>query len=165
MSKSFNTVKNLLPSLSPSELSQIKALLDLLGASSAGRKANGSATEDSLDQMFYEELGLALLEFGIKVPPYVVLKRGRNYKSYKKGKETLEDFLEKAAKPGRLTRIQRKKLYRISFKMLVNWLRDRNIPVSVNSVSLNLEKVPQLLMQDFPGYIETGLFMKLVESL
>lgn len=165
MSRSFETVKSLLPTLNPSELSQIKALLDLLGVSSATRKANGYATEDSLDQMFYEELGLALLEYGIKVPPYVVLKRGRSYKAYKQGKESLEDFLERAAKPGRLTRVQRKKLYRMSFKLLLNWLRDRGVPVSINSVSLNLEKVPQFLMRDFPGYVETGLFMKLVESL
>lgn len=165
MSKSFTTVKNLLPSLSPAELSQVRALLDLLGKSSAKRSVNGSATEESLDFLFYKELASALLDVGLKLPPIPVLKRGKLYRPFKEGKEIVEDFLDSAAKPGRLTRIQRIKVYRLVFKLLIDWMKSRSIPISLNTVMLNLNRIPQLLMQEFPGYIETGLFLKLIGSL
>lgn len=165
MSKSFTTVKSLLPSLSPAEISQVRAMLELLDKSNSKRTANGSATADSLEFLFYKELAGALLDFGIKMPPIAVVKRGRLHRPYKEGKEVIEDFLEEAAKPGRLTRIQRTKVYRLVFGMLLRWMRNRGIPVTLNSALNNLDKIPQLLMQEFPGYVETGLLLRLVATL
>lgn len=165
MSSNLTKVKTLLPQLAPNELMQVRDLVSALCNTAVKRSKDGSATEESLEFLFYREFAEALLEESIKLPPQSLFKKSRTYPKYREAREAIEDFVENVTKPKKVTRIQRAKLYGLLMKIVVKFIKSKSIPLSAHTLALNLERGPQLLREDFPGYIESGLFMKLVEKL
>jgi len=58
---------------------------------------------------------------------------------------------------GRLTKGERLALFSLSLSLLIKHFNKNEIPVSLSSISKNLDKIPGVVGNSFPGYATNGL--------
>ncbi len=154
--------------LKPTQLKKVKLALDyqLNGAAIAQEEIEQlqPAVGEDDQILFYLQLNKGLADKGIpEVPWGIFIKRRSRYKIYRTKFKTVEAYTNKYF--GQLNRRQRQKLYRIYANSLVNWLEQSPfIPLALGAAVSNMDRLPEFMGRDFPGYAECGLLPILLEA-
>ncbi len=160
MSQTIEEIEHAILSLSPLNLDRLKAKINgliLLSSPSQGEDQG----DDGL--LFYDALSHAISEAnGKKHLPYPVFKKNRYFPMYKKKLPDVLKFLGENLPT--LKRIERMYLFGIVSNVLVTNLQDIKIPVSIGAACRHLDRVPELMDNAFPGYIQAGLLRMLVQA-
>jgi hypothetical protein len=162
MVSSVDFVKQTLPTLELKELEDLQALIKFL---LDGKSSKGNATEDSIEILLYQAIAEVLEAENLTATPFFHFKKGPTYRQFRAGKEVVEKFLDKSFRPKKLTRTQRKKLYKMMICWVVVYLNEYNVPLSVRTIVNNLSKGPEFFLREFPEYLESKLFFKILERL
>jgi hypothetical protein len=157
-----DTIISLLPSLSHSELkdlkSRISSLLSVMAASPAKQNDGQAGTGDDVDFILgciYDVLQTQ----GIEIMPVSVLRRRleRDMGAFEKA-EQLCAYLKKAS-DNKLVRLA---ILKTGVELLTGIHRRCGIPIDGITMMRNIHHVPRALDEAFPGYAESGLLAKIV---
>lgn len=88
--------------------------------------------------------------------PLGVVKRAPWWPKLKKDAAGIADYLTAHAPAVMTKRLVRQRAYYIVVGILVRWVERIGIPVTPRSLAQNMDKVPGILDQQFPGYAESG---------
>lgn len=135
--------------LSPAELRDLAARATFLAST------GGSSTADEALPLVFSQVQQILKDAGVETPPLKVVKAQGYYKALLEGSDTLIQYINANLHPE--SRGEKIKGVQVLLRMLVRWLENCGIPVSVGTVARNLSKVPSLVEKEFPGYRESGL--------
>lgn len=104
-----------------------------------------------------EELAYAIMT---GVGSYVKLdafKKLPCYKTFLKNQSYVEELLLKITDKKELTRIERKKLYRMFVTWLNRYMKENNIPLTLSCISQQFVHSELIFEANFPGYLESGI--------
>jgi hypothetical protein len=147
----------------PKHLRDIRARCTyLLGPAAAGDEKE-QATADVEEQVLYEAARAALSRGGTTTPPYSVFRRGRDYKAFQRGAGIVSAYV--VANFGKMRRAERQDVYELLVRRLAIWLRAGKIMPLMAPVGNNLQKIPALIDEWFPGYRESGLLPQVLVAL
>lgn len=162
MSKSKVSVDDIisaLPSLSEEERGKIKIACNMLGAKE-GEEVGEDTTVDNCDNfmLFYSTLSEHLNEFNLRYDPrYYSTLPAPIKQNLRTGWNEIERILDKCNEK-KVYKGKRLKFYRIVFKVVIDYLDERSVPISMKTISSQLPNCVSLLNQQFPGYMKSGLF-------
>ena len=104
------------------------------------------------------------LSLHVDVPPSLHSVHGPLRKEIVSGLGTLLQWLESVIQK-KLDRLQIQPVFGLCGQLLLQFLQKRQVPLSLNSYTRQLSTVPGLVDQEFPGYIESGLFPLVLDAL
>ena len=122
--------------------------------------ANETQTE-GLEEELYHHIRTVLIDNHFPCPPWARFKTTSLIKRYRQACEAIEPFID--AIDG--TRVERTATLNLCLTLVINYLIDRHVPVSIKTIVQNLEKVPELVELSFPGYLQAGIFPWIVSRL
>ena len=161
---SVEEIKRILPGLDAKELDHVIALATFLKRGSSAQAVHNGTSEETLEHTLFEAMEEVLVRYHIKVPHYNLFKRTPSYKKFKEQNEFLEMYFARIFSPRRLTRVQRRKLYKLLFEVQLQTMKTANLMISVNSFVTFMKNAPSLLSDQFPGYMESGLMFRILDS-
>lgn len=161
-SEILDSFRKNLPSLDAGELDQIIALASFLKKGKPSQKS--VANEESMEHILFEVMQDVLLDNHIKIPHFNYFKKTPAYKKFKENMEFVSGFFDKGFAPRRLTRVKRRKLYRMVMELLIISMKEAGITITSNSFTTMLKNIPSIIQTNFPGYIESGLLFMMVDS-
>ena len=88
----------------------------------------------------------------------------RTYRQFKRGSETVDAFMA-AEMPEIKDAVTKQALVGLIVSCLLDDLRGRHVPLSMGTVSSNLERAPQVFRDAFPGYLEGGAAQIIIDRL
>lgn len=139
-----------LSGLSPQALKSLIARAEsLLPRESTGRE------ETDRDQVLASMLS-ALRAKGLRAPE-AAIRRGPYWPAFQRGADALAAFLLEYAPAVAAKRLRRQMAYDRLLGVLARWLARIKVPVTPKTMIQNLEKIPALVDQQFPGYAQSGL--------
>jgi hypothetical protein len=142
-----------LPALSKRDLLAVRGAADaLLGPQAA---ANNGATPPLFDAVT-RALGLRI-GFG-------TFQATATYKQFKRGEAAVSAFMT-AELPEIKDAVTKQALCALIVSCLLDDLKGRHVPLSMGSVSSNLERAPQVFRDAFPGYLEGGAGRLIIDRL
>jgi len=148
--------------LTDRELKELNARLDLL-------LSTKSVKYDLTlwDELFYRVIESILeTELHQKIPSLVLLKKKKTKHIYKLVKDTREyiDTWAKSVIKRRITRPEIIKIYKMYVDLVVQYLIDCKVPISLRTILLQHDKFPGIFDRAFPGYIVTNNFLLILNS-
>lgn len=112
--------------------------------------------DDIRTRQFYDVIQSCLLkELGIEKRAFSIFKKSNNFNKFKKSYKDLDVYM-KSININNKKSINYK-FYLLFIKLLIDWLQECNIPISLSTVINNMNKIPGLLNQAYPDYIKNGL--------
>lgn len=60
-------------------------------------------------------------------------------------------------------RLERLKAFRLLTRVLLRFLENARVPITLKTVVQNLDKIPRLVDDEFPGYLESGVLPMLLQ--
>ena len=142
-----------LPNLPPTALQQVKArAVALLGTEQAS---------DEDERFVFDQMHRTLEEAGAPAMPWSLFTKARFYAAFKTGVPVLLAFMEQHFKPKH--RLERIKVAGILLDILVQRMRDRRVPVTMQSLTHRLCEVHLAVDRAFPGYTESGMLRWVVD--
>ncbi len=140
-----------LAGLSPDELKSLRHRVDALIGTPAPTPDDGPA----------EVIGAAVRHLikrgGTNPPPAPVLRRMPWWKALEKGSRVVAEYLKKNAPDTMGKRQSARRAVYVVVGVLIRWMERVHVPVTLRTVALNLDKVPGIMDQQFPGYAANGL--------
>lgn len=121
--------------------------------------------EDDRDdgRLFYDSLIQSISEAtGKRCCPHKAFTRTRHYAIYKKKLPDVLEFIGENLPT--LKRLERVYLFGVISNVLITNLQDIKVPVSVGAACRHLDRIPELMDDAFPGYIQAGLLTMLVQA-
>jgi len=97
-----------------------------------------------------------------KTIPFYVYKKHRIFSTFKTNFENLQEFTKDAF--GKLTQVEKAFVFRLYAFLLIKYAEKRNLGITPNMLGYQLDKVPSLFHQAYPGYIKAGLAKSLIRS-
>jgi hypothetical protein len=153
----FNDIHKSLTKLTPKELEslqqRIQVLLDYAPADS----------KNQLGSEIYLALHKALEQRQIKCPSFNAFKKTRSYKLFFNQVKILQTFDDQL--PTDMTKTTRIFFYAYAIQLLCDWLDTKDVVIRVHSVCGTLHLLPEILEKSFPGYLQSGLLVKVVNQL
>lgn len=146
-----------LSQLDKQELLAVKLAIENLGPGSPGPKSTNEGSEDDTEeqQIFYREAIKLLDDRGLPCKPWNVFRRLNVYKHLKDKFPNVEEYTKKNF--GNLNKRNRQRLYRIYSELLYDWMElHPAVPMRMGVFFQNLNQIPTLVAQSFPGYAEQG---------
>lgn len=139
MSTPLDTILSLLPKLDQSQLAIVRAFITDL---------SNTSSEESL---LYEVVSTAVR---VKMP-FSEFAKSSAYKTWAKGEPTVMAFLNST-----FPECQKKLPMVAILRFLIDLLRAElvraDIPVTLGTISSNLNRIPEIFSSEFPGYAESG---------
>lgn len=158
----FAQVREMLPNLEASELDETIKLCKFF-------KSQKRAVDRGVlvEEMFYDEIQKILVKNLRTEPiPFHVMKV-RNPKLYTKfmdSTEYLNSYFKRALEPDTCTIPRKKKLFRIFCDLIVKEIKKRGYELSFRTMLNLTEEFPSLLDKAYPGYVQSGVLINVVES-
>lgn len=152
--EAFSQVATLLRQLSPDELDQVQARVNVLRQSSNPNR--GAAQEEIAEDWILRVVHDMLLTLGVEsLHPTMLKQRAPNFRN---NIGILLEFLGKAAGP---QRIHQQKLLAMAVELLYQDLTQQQLPATAITIVRQIHRVPAILDVHFPGYMRNG-FLKLI---
>jgi hypothetical protein len=151
MNQDLQKVIDALPHLTQAELQSVKARIGFLIKNSVPVETEISTQE----LMALDCIVEALSSIGVQFPQVHKLKRQSNQAFQGKVKILFDYF-------GCISKIESCSLLSIGLKLLIEDMKEFNIPISGGSVMRNIGRIPTLMNRAFPGYAEAGLLQMIV---
>lgn len=156
---STTEIMEALPDLSPQELEEVRkrtsALLELQ------RSAGSSENDDA--QNLHRQMQDTLERWGIPESlPYGAAKRTSHWKQFTEGAEAFMGFVREHIKPRR--RAEEARAVYVLLDMHCRRLREQGIPLSHRTLSQALKRTPQVVDDQFPGYLRSGLLPAIIRK-
>lgn len=149
----YSEIAKEIRSLNKKDLKSLKTLVNYL---------LDSQDESKNLLLFYDTLVEEARNKGIYLTYHSKFKKSSHYASFKEKFDQLEEFTELVAKDFSLR--QRKALYRLYAKLLINALQKSKTEVNMIICSMSIDRIPALVSKSFPGYVESGLLPMLLKS-
>lgn len=144
-----------LPKLTPAELVEVRGAVTMLLGRGPGQDTGGITGDDWL------LAGIAdyLVRRGLLAKRHAQIALGRRaaYKHYVEKRVAVIQFLEQVEKNNGLGLRDRITLSFLCARALANLLTRRNV-FSPGAMLTQIDKIPEALDHDFPGYASSGLF-------
>lgn len=157
-SQTIQEIEHAVLSLSPANLHRLRDKVNCLIQLSEVDEDDG---DDG--RLFYDALARSISEAtGKKVLPYHIFTKRDTYSIYKKKLPEVLRFIGENLPM--LKRLERMYLFGIATHVLVTNLQDIQIPVSLRVCCTHLDRIPELMDDAFPGYIQAGLLKMLVQA-
>lgn len=151
----LSTVLRVLPTLSPTELQQIRgktgALLSLGGGAAMASTSETVVRLELdylLDGVIVELRRRGLVSQKFKLPPSLITP------AYRQASLEVREHLSEYV--GKLTAAENAALGKLCAESLARYLDRGNVPLSPSTMLKNIAKVPTAVDSSFPGYLETG---------
>ena len=142
--KSAATIIATLPTLTKADLAAVRGAADaLLGPQAAPIDTPATPLFEAVTRALGLRLGFA------------AFSQTATYKPYKRGEVAIADFLGTAFQAP-WDRVTLNAMMQLLIECLTDDLRARRVPLSLGTLCNNLERVPQVFRDAFPGYIESG---------
>lgn len=110
------------------------------------------------ESLLYDSINSKVLEITGANLFFAVFKKSKiGYKQLGACVNTIENFVDILSKKIKVTRLKRKQLYNLYVDVIVEYLINYNIPISVNSILNCHEKFTAFVDKKYPGYIAAGL--------
>lgn len=138
----------ILDQLSEEELNKLETLL-----------VNRKRTDDCLELDLYSRLNSYL---NGALAPFYVFKRRAYYDQWQQSVCQVRKVFESMGVPK--SGINYLKMVNITLFSIVSYQDKLSIPLGVKTVSQSLRKIDQILDDQFPGYLHSGLFYSLVKG-
>jgi len=155
----IDSIASQLPAMSAADLLKVRQLTDmLLGQGQVTGTPAATKPDDRFEATMFEALKSELASVGINSNiSYRAFSESKYFKSWKRGVDVVQKFVNDAFKGYLKTEAQRVGICRILVQTMIREFKDRGIPVSVGSVANNIHRIPQTFDRAFPGYLESGL--------
>lgn len=141
-------------SLSDEERQKIRAACTLLG--SVGTGSSAPIEEDERFTLFYAILSEALRSVvGRRVPPRISYLQKQLQKDVVDGWAAMDDLLIQSIPKPKLR--ERVRFYQVVIEMTIDYVEELGIPVTMRTVSQQLQNCGSILNRQFPRYLRTGL--------
>ena len=147
----LDTILSTLPSMRKEDIAQVQAM----AATLLGNTNNIDKNKDYAEEQLYDSIQKALKRKHIPTHPYVAFKKTTYIGKYRKGVKQVDEFI--TSNWPELHRSERKKVYPLLIRLIIDDISKYDIPCTVGSVSRHLERAPALFNTAFPNYIESGL--------
>jgi hypothetical protein len=133
-----------LPTLTKADLAAVRGAADaLLGPQAAPIDTPATPLFEAVTRALGLRLGFA------------AFSQTATYKPYKRGANAIADFLGKAFSV-EFSMLEYHAINQLLIECLTDDLKARGVPLSLGTLCNNLERVPQVFRDAFPGYIESG---------
>ncbi len=142
-----------LPKLKQDELKAVKAVAERLLASSSHISG------------YEQELFLTLCDKLSARVSWTQFRAGAAGRPWAKGAATVLCFAEGSLHLGQWSKAPRMAIFGLLLGLVIDDLKGRKAPVTLGTVTANLSRVPMLFEEAYPGYLEGGMAMLVLEKL
>lgn len=149
-----------LASLSKEELAKVKVAVEALTGMTIPKE---EMTDD--EELLFQAMSQFLVERGFRaVVFYDTLRRSKSFQAWKRNVPQVSKWFNKvfADYP---KKVERFALAKMGFKLLADYLQSRQTPVSLATLAVNVDKLPECFANAFPGYIQSGLVGVIVAAM
>lgn len=152
-----------LDSMPEDELKRLHAkIANRLGSDSTiTKEVKPNSGSDQLG-LVYEAFSQILSSKGFRTIPWNRFQESRDLSAFTTKGEWLISYARKNFKPE--TRIQLSYTLILLTKLLTEWLEKINVPLSYRTLINNLDRIPSLVDESFPGYGKAGLLPAVVKN-
>lgn len=120
------------------------------------------STYDRNEEMLYSVLAEELKsKLSSALVPFHVFKKGSSYARFREVLKHVDEFLRSTGIP-RFTTPERKKMYSIVIRLVVERASELDVPLGVKLVLNQSDYIPGLFDRAFPGYLRSGLVRMLL---
>lgn len=151
MSNMELAVNQILPALAKMNEEELKQIH--LRASLLLSKYGGSDSVD--EQLVFEYVHKVITSTGASLPPFQVFARMPMYVTYKKSIKVFLQFVDEHFKAKK--QIDRREIISVLMAMIRRRLERDGIPVATKTVAEALARIGEIVADEFPGYLESGL--------
>lgn len=153
---SVQEIINRLPTLSQSDLSKVRVVLQGLGSA--------QDLDDRIEgeTLVYHLLKQRLEDYGLSPPPYVAFRRTRHFTKFREGAKVALAYVAKFLKPK--GPVEFRKGLTITLRSLTGRLERDGVEVSLGACAVNLYRVPAIMDEMFPGYRESGMLRSVIDN-
>ena len=155
MTKSFDEIKNSLPTLTQQQLTELS---ERIGALRQWKTIQPDIIASDTSTMLIQGLHDALTRAGC-VAPFYMFKNAAAGESYREKIKTIEVFLSEP----NLTKQERYTVLRLSADLLCQDLQNNNVGLSPGTLCRCVHRIPMLINKSFPGYQQQGLLRMLMK--
>lgn len=145
-----STTPSDLSGLSPADLQAL-----VLRAQSLLKRHKVPDREDAEAEVV--EAFLVILRDKGGAPPYGRIRRMHFWPRLKRGARATAEYLRLHAPVAARRKITRQRAYSIMAGVLIRWLERVGVPTGPGTIAKHLDKMPALMDQAFPGYVESNL--------
>jgi len=89
--------------------------------------------------------------------PFVAFRKTAHYRHWRDSLPALEDFLNKEFNGQVKGQREQMSLCRLLISMLIDELRERDLPCSYGTVAANIGRLSEVFDNGFPGYLQCGM--------
>lgn len=145
-----------LATLSPGELREAKARLQVLLGASGGIIDQVPGEDDDRGLVYHELCDMIRRKTGAKPPPLARFLDTKYAPAFRSGADEIIRYAVEHLKPrGRAGMIQ---AIRLLVSLIVRQVMLENrVPIAIGPLACNLGRVAELVDEAFPGYMESGL--------
>ena len=147
----LNDILAVLPSLQQHELATIKAAINHLLVKQIDDVDTTSPLYEAMANLL--GVGLSFRDF----------HNVTSYSTWKKSAPHVVSFIEKTYPQA--TRVAKLAMMTFLLEALIDDLKGRGVPITLGTVTVNLERLPALYDQCFPGYRESGMAHLVLKSM
>lgn len=153
----LETVCTLLRGLPTEDLQEVQARVKLL--------LNTSETPyDEEGELFWETLRkICKNQHLCTLVPHGVYRKHIAYPYYHTGFKNVKGWTHNHFK--KATYHQRRKVYKLYVGLLLDYFERRKLIISAWTIGYNVDKIPALVNNAFPGYADAGLLHKVLEKI
>lgn len=151
----LSTILVSLPSLPHSEQQIVQQeLTKLLDGEGSGTSRTKDKEEEEME-LFYSVSVQVMKERGLACPPWPRFRQMNIFKHLRTKFPEIKSYTKEYF--GKIRRQKRQALYRIYAELLMDWMENHpKVPVKVGVYFQNLNQIPTLISDAFPGYAEQG---------
>lgn len=142
-----------LTSYTPDQLREIRARLDAL-------MVDVIKESRSCVDLVWHELNDVLVARGCRPMPTHVAKRQGWWATYLIASDDVIRFVTRTMRPKRTA--HRIKAYKFLYELLAVSLEESGVPLSHRALAVNTSKIPGVVDQQFPGYVQNDLLHKVL---
>ncbi len=150
MSSSVSTIIEQLPSLTNTELQAVRDTATFLAGNTTQNKPTD--WEAKVFEAFNKQLSASGIQTNLY---YASFRRTSGYKVWIQSVSKVEAFITNNF--GRLKNIERLTLLNLFYKLLIENMKEINVPITINTVSSHTKRIPEVFNMNFPGYVASGL--------
>lgn len=150
--------EKLIQGLNDDDVAKIKVLVDKRLAG----KETVKEVDTSNDQEIYFAIQNNVTQRGTRGIPWAVFRTSQDARTLSKRSEWLVDFINKNMKPTK--RVEFIWCLRFSVQLVTTFLESNSLPVSTRTIINNLDRVPVLLDNQFPGYMRECILSVIVKQ-
>lgn len=157
--KPVQQIKLLLPGLSSKDLKQVEMLAQQY------RMLGGFKNPKTEDNLFYTAVARTIstkLKIGYPIYDVFIKQQPDNFKKLREVVLELDEWIE--IHFPKVQRAKKYKLYVLFTEIVVEYIEEGPVPLSLPSTLNTFSKLPSLVDKKFPGYLQSNLFYMLLTS-